>query len=170
MRRQNHQCVTWSVSRGSDDTSLRSREQSACSACSRAAGWKRERRQLQSTISVSWSHHERWTLPQGMDQETASGVAVLRRERAVHHSQNCIRRGIQSVAKDLEISCGWHLHVAASAMMCLVTPKRTGHSEARRHAESVDTGGIQVKEVRREGRHEREPSRLDDQTAAETEY
>ena len=50
-------------------------------------------------------------------------------------------------------------------------PQRTGQSEARRHSESVDTGGFQVRLVRHEeGRHEGEPSRLDDETAAETEY
>ena len=36
--------------------------------------------------------------------------------------------------------------------------------------ESVDTGGIQVRKVRHEeGRHEREPSRLNDETSAEIE-
>ena len=49
-------------------------------------------------------------------------------------------------------------------------PLRIRQSEARRHAESVDTGSIQVRQVRHEeGRHEREPSRLDDETAALTE-
>ena len=47
--------------------------------------------------------------------------------------------------------------------------QRAGQSEARRHAESVDAGGIQVRQVRHEeGRHEREPSRFNDETAAET--
>ena len=37
--------------------------------------------------------------------------------------------------------------------------------------ESVDTGGIQGRQVRHEeGRHEREPSGLNDETAAETEH
>ena len=46
----------------------------------------------------------------------------------------------------------------------------TGQGEARRHAESVDTGGIQVRPVRHEeGRHEREPRRLDDETAGKAE-
>ena len=35
-------------------------------------------------------------------------------------------------------------------------PQGIGHGETRRHAESVDTGGIQVRQVRHEeGRHER---------------
>ena len=48
--------------------------------------------------------------------------------------------------------------------------QETGQSESRRHAESVDIGGIQVRQVRHEeGRHEREPSsRFNDETAAET--
>ena len=41
--------------------------------------------------------------------------------------------------------------------------------EARRHA-AVDTGGIQVRQVRHaEGRHEREPTRFHDETDAEIE-
>ena len=55
--------------------------------------------------------------------------------------------GVQSVAKDLGILCGLNLHLDASATM----------------------GGIQVRQVRHEeGRHEREPSRFNDETAAET--
>ena len=76
--------------------------------------------------------------------------------------------GIQSVAKDLEISCELILHLDASSTMC--QPQRTGQSEARRHAGSVDTGGFHVRPVRHEeGRHEREPSRLNDETAGKGE-
>ena len=46
--------------------------------------------------------------------------------------------------------------------------KRIGQREARRHAESVDAGGIQVRQVPLEVRDEREPGRLNDGTAAET--
>ena len=46
--------------------------------------------------------------------------------------------------------------------------QRIGQGDARRHAESVDTGGIQVRQVRHEeGRHEREPSLYNDETDAE---
>ena len=50
-------------------------------------------------------------------------------------------------------------------------PQRTGQSEARRHAESVDAGGIQVRQVchEDEGRHERERRRPDDETAGKAE-
>ena len=41
VRWRNHQCATWNVSRGSDDTSSGSREQSAGSAGSRVVSWKR---------------------------------------------------------------------------------------------------------------------------------
>ena len=76
---------------------------------------------------------------------------------------------VQSVAKDLGIFCELNLHLDASATMGLVNRRDTGQSEARRHAESVDTGGIQVRQVRHEeGRHEREPSRFNDETATET--
>ena len=49
-------------------------------------------------------------------------------------------------------------------------PQRIGQDEARRHAESVDAGRIQVRQVRQEeGRHERETSQLDVETATDTE-
>ena len=81
------------------------------------------------------------------------------------------RLGIQSVARDLVISRGLNLHLDASATILPGQSQRIGQGEACRHAESVDTGSIQVRQVRREeeGRHEREPSRLDDETNAETE-
>ena len=41
VRWHNRQCVTWSVSRGSEDTLLGSREQSAGSAGSTVASWRR---------------------------------------------------------------------------------------------------------------------------------
>ena len=41
VRWQDHQCVTWSVSRGSEDSSLGSREQSAGCGGSRVTSWKR---------------------------------------------------------------------------------------------------------------------------------
>ena len=41
VRWQNHQFVTWNVSRGSEETSLASRQQSAGSAGSRVVSWKR---------------------------------------------------------------------------------------------------------------------------------
>ena len=52
----------------------------------------------------------------------------------------------------------------------LIQPQRTGKSEARRHAESVVKGSIQDRQVRHEeGRYEREPSRPNEETTAETE-
>ena len=77
--------------------------------------------------------------------------------------------GVQSVAKDLGISCRPNLHLDAPATMCLVS--RRGLGKAKHvDAESVDTRGIQVRQVRHEEvRREREPSRLNDETAAETE-
>ena len=78
--------------------------------------------------------------------------------------------GIQSVAKDLGISCGLNLHLDAPATVCLVNRRGLGKAKARRHAEPVDTGDFQVGPVHHEeGRHERESSRLDDEAATETE-
>ena len=70
--------------------------------------------------------------------------------------------GIQNVAKDLGISCGLNLHLDASVTMCLVNRRGLGKSEARRHAESVDTGGLQIGPIyHEESRHERESRRPD---------
>ena len=49
-------------------------------------------------------------------------------------------------------------------------PWRSGESKARRHAESLDTGGFQIRPVHHEeSRHERERSRLDDLTSGKAE-
>ena len=77
--------------------------------------------------------------------------------------------GVQRVTKDLGILCGLEPTLGRLGNDGLGQSQRAGQSEARRHAESVDTGGIQVRQVRHEeGRHEREPSRFNDETAAET--
>ena len=106
-----------------------------------------------------------------MDQETASGVAVHRRQRAVRSSHNSIRR-----AGDPERGTGLGESMRAEPTPgCLGDgvpgqPQRIGQGEARRHAESMDTGGIQVRQVRHgESRDERGPCWLGDETAAETE-
>ena len=49
-------------------------------------------------------------------------------------------------------------------------PQRPGQGEARRHAESVDTGGFQIWLVHHEeSRHQRESRRPDDETAGKAE-
>ena len=54
--------------------------------------------------------------------------------------------------------------------MCLVNRSGLGLGEARRHADSVDTRSIQVKQVRHEeSRRERDSRRLNDETDAEIE-
>ena len=50
------------------------------------------RRQDYPEVRVGWGHHERWTLPQNMDQEAAGRIAVFCRERAVCRSQDRVRR------------------------------------------------------------------------------
>ena len=71
--------------------------------------------------------------------------------------------GMQSAAIDLGVECRLTLHLDASATMGLVN--RTGLGEAK-HVDMqypVDTGGIQVWEVRHEeSRLKREARRLDD--------
>ena len=66
--------------------------------------------------------------------------------------------GIQSVAKDMGIECKLTQHLPQFGQ-----PQETGESETRRCAVPVDRGGFQVREIcHKEGRHEREPRRLDD--------
>ena len=52
---------------------------------------------------------------------------------------------------------------------CAWSLQTIGQGEERRQAESVDTEGIQVRLVRHEGRHEREPRRFNDESDAEIE-
>ena len=54
---------------------------------------------------------EDWTIPRG---KTESKLLVP------------LGLGIESVAKDLGISCGLHLHLDASATMCLVSRRKLG--------------------------------------------
>ena len=63
---------------------------------------------------------------------------------------------IQSVAKDLGISCGLNLHLDASATMCLVNHRGL----AKRSTSTCRICG----HSHEEGRHEREPSRVNDET------
>ena len=122
------------------------------------------KRQGHSTIGVSWSDHERRTLPQGVDQEAAGGVVTVhRRERAVRCSQNRIRRewGSRVSQRTWGRACGLNLHPDASATTCLFNRRGSGQSETRRRAKLVDTGAIQVNEIRHfSSRHERASRRL----------
>ena len=63
------------------------------------------------------------------------------------------------MAKDMGIECKLTQHLPQFGQ-----PQETGESETRRCAVPVDRGGFQVREIcHKEGRHEREPRRLDDQ-------
>ena len=73
------QGVTRNVSRGSEDTSVADREQSAGSAGSKVWNWKRIQMRI-GEATMPRGDHERLTLSQGVDQEAASGIAVFRRE------------------------------------------------------------------------------------------
>ena len=78
-----------------------------------------------------------------MDQEAASRVAVFRYAAAKTASEG---RGIQSIAKDMGISCGLNLHLHASATMCLVS--RTGLGKARH----VDMQNLWIQDASKAGR------------------
>ena len=132
-------------------------------------GRRLERRQNHSTIGVSRRYHERRTLPLGVDQEAASGVTVHRQERAVRGSQNRIRgAGDPERGEGLGDSVWAELTSGCLGNKVRGQSQRAGQSEACPHAEPVNTGGFQVGQVRHEeGRHEREPLRLNDETDVE---
>ena len=119
-------------------------------------GDKATRSSVSAWVMRGWHCLKVWTKKQ---QVVALSSAESELYAAVKTASEGL--GIQSVATDLEISCGLNLHLDASATMCLVN--RRGLGKAKQN--SVDTGGFQVRPVR----HEREPSRLNDDTAAETE-
>ena len=52
------------------------------------------------------------------------------------------------MASDLGTVCGFTLPLGASATMGLANTRGFGQGDTRRHAELVDTGGIQVGRVR----------------------
>ena len=78
-----------------------------------------------------------------MDQETASGGAVLPAESELYAAAKTAPEGlgIQSVAKDLGISCGLDLNLHASATMCLVNRRGLGK------AKHVDMKNLRIQEA-----------------------
>ena len=115
----------------------------------------------------------RWTLPQGMDQEAASGVTVHRRERVVRRSQNRIRRvGDPGRGEGPGDSMWAELTAGCLSDDVLGQSQRIGQGESRRHAKTCGyrRHPSQKKIRHEEGRHEREPRRLDDEADAETEH
>ena len=77
---------------------------------------------------------------------------------------------IQSVAKDLEISCGLNLHLDASATMCFVNRRGLGKAKHIDMQNLWILGGFQIWPVHREeSRHERASRRPDDETAGKAE-
>ena len=72
--------------------------------------------------------------------------------------------GIQSVARDLGISCRLNMHLDASATMCLVNRRGLGKAKHVDVQNLWIQGGFQVRQVRHEEAwHECEPGRLDDE-------
>ena len=97
--------------------------------------------------SVSARVIMRRTLPEGVDHETASGVAVHRRERAVRCSQNCIRRAWDPErGKGFGITCGLNLQLDALATMCLVNRRGLGKSK------HIDMQNLWIQEGCKSGR------------------
>ena len=129
-------------------------------------GEKATRRSVSSGVIMSGGHCLKvWTKKQ---QVGALSSAESELYAAVQTASEGL--GIQHVAKDLGTVCGLNLHLDATATMCLVNRRGTGQSEARRHAQSVDTGGFQILPAHdEESRHEHESRRLDDETTGKAE-
>ena len=136
VRWQDHQCVTWSVSRGSEDASLGSREQSAGSVGCRVASWKRIRR-LTGEPTNPLDHRcqpgSSWAKKQ---QVVSLSTAESELYAAVKTASEGL--GIQSVANDVVIACRLNLHLDASATMCLVNCRGLGKAKYRRHPGQKD--------------------------------
>ena len=134
----------------------------------RAKCWFRRQRcgELEAYSDADWGGES-----QGVDQEMASGGAVSAESElcaAVKTASEGL--GIQSVAKDLGLSCGLNLHLDASATMCLVNRRGLGK------AKHVDMQNLWIQEGfqfwpvhHEEIWHERESRRPDDETAGKAE-
>ena len=121
-----------------------------------------ERRQSHPAVGVSWSDHERWTLFESMDQEAACGVLV---HELHEQSKPRQRRGVGlGHCMWVEPTSGFHRDDVPRQ------PQKVGKSKTSRHAEPVDTRGLQVKMVRHEeSGSESGPLRLDHETTTRTE-
>ena len=154
-------CATWNASRGSDDTSSGGRERGAGSVGSRVASWKRTLtgeatrpagRSVSAGVITRCGHCLKvWT------QVVSLSPAGSELYAAVKTASEGL--GIQSVTKDMGISCGLNTHRDATATMCLVNRRGLGK------AKHVDMQNLWIKEASKsrairheEGRHEREPS------------
>ena len=93
------------------------------------------------------------TLPQGVDQETASGVAAPTTESEQYAA---VKTASEGLGTDPERGQGLGDSMWAELASGFLSDDVPGQSqrirqgEARQHAESVDTGGIQVRQVRHE--------------------
>ena len=93
---------------------------------------------------LSWSHHERRSLPSRCGTKKQQVVALSSVESELYAAVKTASEGlgIHSVAKDLGISCGLNLHMDASATMCLVNRRRLGKAKHVGHVKPLDTGGF----------------------------
>ena len=101
-----------------------------------------------STVGLSWSHHEKeitascvWTKKQ---QVVVLSSAESELYAAVKTASDGL--GIQSITKDLGISCRLNLHLVASATMCLVNRRGLGK------AKHVDMQNLRISEASKSGR------------------
>ena len=109
---------------------------------------KSGRRQGHSTVGLSWSHHERRSLPQGVDHEAAGGGVVVRRERGLYAAVKTASEGlgIQSVAKGFG-----NIMQTESALGCLGNDV-PGQSQGLGRRKHVDMQNLWMQEASKSGR------------------
>ena len=130
-------CATWNVLRGSGHTSLGSRGQSAGSAGSRVVNWRHSQmlsgaatRPLEDPCRLGSSREADTASRYGPRNEQVVALSSAGSELYAVVKTASEGLGIQSVAKDLGISCGLNVHLDASATIVLGQPQGSGQSKA----------------------------------------
>ena len=130
-------CATCNASRGSDDTSSGGRERGAGSVGSRVASWNCIR-----TLTGEA------TRPPGDRSQLESSLSQSSAESELYAAVKTASEGllVQSITKDMGISCGLNLHLDASATICLVIRRGLGK------AKHVDMQNLWIQEASKAGR------------------
>ena len=141
VRWQTHQRLIFNVSGGSEDTESKVLVPLAAEYQAGSVFWRRlVRRQSHQTIGVSWSDHERRTLPKAWTKKQQV-VSLSSSESELYAAVKTASEGlgIQSVARDMGISCGLN-------PMCLVSRRGLGK------AMHVDIQNLWMREASKAGR------------------
>ena len=134
------------------DTSRENREPDAGSAGSRVTSWtctqtpagrsdKATRRSVSAGVIVRGGHClKTWTKKQQVVSLSSAESELYAAVKAASEGL-----GVQSLAKDLDMTCGLDLHLDASATMCLVSRRELGK------AKHVDMQNLWIQEASKSG-------------------